>query len=172
MKSLGIHRLTPEVHLPEFATAGSACFDVRAFISDTHIKHYTGSNFEFKLEPFFDRASDKYYIHIDPYQRCLVPTGLILDIPNGYSVRLHPRSGLALKFGINLMNCEGIIDSDYVDPLYVILYNNSTVPAKVYDGERICQGELVKNIECKIYETDKRPLQKTKRTGGFGSTGK
>jgi dUTP pyrophosphatase len=133
----------PEVILPKFATKQSACFDISA-------------NGE----------------HVVPAKHgAAIPTGLILDIPEGYSVRIHGRSGLAYKKGINLLNCEGIIDSDYTDELKVLLYNTSNVDFKINHGDRIAQGELVKSLDYTIEECYTQPQQKTDRVGGFGSTG-
>ena len=79
-------------------------------------------------------------------ERVLVPTGLIFDIPKGYSVRLHSRSGLAWKDGLYLTNCEGIIDYDYVEPIFVMMTNISQSPKTINNGVRICQAELVEKV--------------------------
>ena len=98
---------------------------------------------------------------------------MILDIPNGYSVRIHPRSGTAIKQGMSLINCEGVIDYDYVDPLFIACVNLSEVQTIVINnGDRVAQGELVEMNHYEIEETSKKPTQKTDRDGGFGSTGK
>jgi dUTP pyrophosphatase len=95
----------------------------------------------------------------------------IFDIPESYSIRLHPRSGLALKQGLTLANCEGVIDSDYINPLFVAILSTSAVEATIKDGDRIAQLELVLNVNASIVETYNPPQQKSSRTGGFGSTG-
>ena len=105
-------------------------------------------------------------------ERVLVPTGLILDIPEGYSVRLHSRSGLAYNHGLYLTNCEGIIDWDYVDPIFIIMTNISQSPKTINNGDRICQAELVEKIYHGFKHIKNPPAQKTERDGGFGSTGK
>ena len=102
----------------------------------------------------------------------LVPTGLIFDIPVGYSVRLYPRSSLALKQGLTLANNVGIIDCDYVQPVYMMVHNISGYQQFVTDGERICQAELVQEKPYVMMEVHERPERKTDRDGGFGSTGK
>ena len=89
-----------------------------------------------------------------------------------YSVRLYPRSSLALKQGLTLANNVGIIDSDYVEPVYMMVCNISGYQQFIFDGNRICQAELVDELSYMIMETDVRPEQKTDRDGGFGSTGK
>jgi len=104
-------------------------------------------------------------------ERMLIPTGLIADIPPGFSIRLHSRSGLAFKQGVYLTNCEGVIDSDYVDPIFAMVTSLSNVPVKIYNGDRICQGELVRCEKYTLNESDEPPTQKTDREGGFGSTG-
>ena len=111
-------------------------------------------------------------VQINPHERALIPTGLIFDIPRGCSIRLYPRSSLALKQGLTLANNVGIIDSDYVEPVYMMVYNISGYQQFVSDGIRICQAEMVKELPYMIMKSDVRPEQKTDRDGGFGSTGK
>lgn len=110
-------------------------------------------------------------IVVQPGDRVMVPTGLIFDIPEGYSVRLHARSGASLKQGLVLANAEGVIDSDYVNEVMVLVYNISQNQIVINAGDRIAQGELVKDIEYSISESAARPGVKTNRTGGMGSTG-
>ena len=105
-------------------------------------------------------------------ERVLVPTGLIFDIPAGYSVRLHSRSGLAYKEGLYLTNCEGIIDHDYIEPVFAMMTNISQAPKSINNGDRICQAELVEKVYHSLLEIQEPPTQKTERDGGFGSTGK
>jgi dUTP pyrophosphatase len=94
-----------------------------------------------------------------------------MDIPERFSVRIHPRSGLALKSGITLINCEGVIDSDYVEPTYITLLNLSDSIVEIKDGDRVAQGELVRSETYEIEEMTDRPEPKSSRKGGFGSTG-
>ena len=101
----------------------------------------------------------------------MIPTGLILNIPSGYSVRIHPRSGISFRRGLSLANCEGVIDHDYVEEVFVSIINNSSEPQMVGHNERIAQAELVRNKHYQIKETNNRP-ERTTRDGGFGSTGK
>ena len=179
MATLKIHRLTPTAVIPAIATSGSACFDLRADTPDgTSIDVYGAWN---KSHPFIIDSNamaveyESLYrgpnLWIKPHERARIPTGLIFDIPEYYSVRLHPRSGTALKKGLTLANCEGVIDSDYVEEVCVVLVNHSTEWVKVEHGERICQAELVKNIETEIEEVAEPPKHKTERVGGFGHTG-
>lgn len=141
---LKVYKLNEEAILPKFATEQSACFDIS----------FCGRIFK-----------------IFAGKRAVIPTGLILDIPKGYSVRIHARSGLAYKNGITLLNAEGIIDSDYVDELKIILYNTSNEDFEIHHGDRIAQGELVKTLDYTVEECYTAPEQKTNRVGGFGSTG-
>jgi dUTP pyrophosphatase len=101
----------------------------------------------------------------------MVPTGLIFDIPEGYSVRIHPRSGLSYKQGLILANLEAVIDSDYIHETFVLLTNISENHITINNGDRVAQAELVKQEKYAISETTNKPVQKTDRTGGLGSTG-
>jgi len=163
---LKIYLTNPYATFPKFGTKQSACFDVSACLKDQSILVY-GPYTEKKIQS----ASDDGVFTLYPQQRAAVPTGLILDIPEGYSVRLHPRSGLALKNGVTMTNCEGIIDSDYVDELKIILTNTGADPFSFSHGDRICQAELVKNLDYTLEQCYTAPKQKTDRNGGFGSTG-
>jgi dUTP pyrophosphatase len=78
---------------------------------------------------------------------------------------------MALKQGITLINCEGVIDSDYVDPTFITLYNSSDSAVTISDGDRVAQGELIKNEQYALASITEKPAQKTSRAGGFGSTG-
>ena len=98
-------------------------------------------------------------------------TGLIIDIPKGYSVRVHARSGLSLKQGLVLANGEGVIDSDYVEEVMVLLHNVSENNITISNGDRIAQAELIKDVEYQVVDSAVRPGVKTSRTGGMGSTG-
>ena len=167
---LQFFRDNPEATPPRFATAQSACFDLSACItSGMNIKTFKPDNLEYSKTPF--TLENGFAISIQSGERVLVPTGLILDIPEGYSVRLHVRSSLALKKGLTLANAEGVIDSDYVLPTYVMLYNSSNNTEIIRHGDRICQGELVQSLSYNMGEILTKPRTKTDRTGGFGSTG-
>jgi len=150
-----------------FATKDSACFDLRAYISqDKNIVGYNVRNDESSFRP-----GPKQTLCIRPAYRVLIPTALIFDIPFGYSVRLHSRSGLALRSGLMLSNGEGVIDSDYVEEVKVILYNSSHADVYIQHGDRICQAELVQKLDYEMIEIKEPPAIKTDRAGGFGSTG-
>jgi len=131
--------------LPSYATEGSSGMDLRAFIN----------------EPIF----------MEPMERKLVPTGIFIELPNGYEAQIRPRSGLAIKQGITCLNTPGTIDADYRGEIKVILINLSNEIQTINDGDRIAQMviQVVEQIEwlpvSKINET-------TRGTGGFGHTGK
>ena len=171
--SLKFYKTNEEAQLPTFATDKSACFDLYAnLINGEEVQYYQA--IATKVLPrriSFDINSNRSFIQLNDSERMLIPTGLIADIPEGFSVRLHSRSGLAFKQGVYLTNCEGIIDEDYVDPIFAMVTNISNVPVKIYNGDRICQGELVRCEKYTLDESDEAPSQKTDRDGGFGSTG-
>jgi len=110
-------------------------------------------------------------IVVQPGDRVMVPTGLIFDIPEGYSVRLHARSGMSLKQGLVLANAEGVVDSDYVQEVMVLIHNISQNQLVIKSGDRIAQAELVEDVKYSIVESAARPGVKTNRIGGMGSTG-
>lgn len=131
--------------LPKYATADSAGMDLRANLD----------------EP----------ITLVPMERRLIPTGLHIALPAGYEAQVRPRSGLALKHGIGVLNSPGTIDADYRGEIGVILVNLSQVPFVVQDGERIAQMVIARHetAEWELVET----LDETERgAGGFGHTGK
>ena len=94
-----------------------------------------------------------------------------MDIPDNHSVRLFPRSGLSTKKGLNLINCVGIIDSDYTEEVFIPIYNNSQEKIRIYNEDRIAQGEMIFSPQLSIEYIQERPKQKGNREGGFGSTG-
>ena len=171
--SLKFYKTNEEAQLPTFATDKSACFDLYAnLINGEEVQYYQA--IATKVLPrriSFDINSNRSFIQLNDSERMLIPTGLIADIPAGFSIRLHSRSGLAFKQGVYLTNCEGIIDEDYVDPIFAMVTNISNVPVKIFGGDRICQGELVRCEKYTLDESDEAPSQKTDRDGGFGSTG-
>ena len=172
-EKLKFFKLNETVQLPTFATKQSACFDLHAnLLEGEEIEYYQAiSTKSVPRRTAFDINSSRSFIQLNNMERMLIPTGLIADIPKGFSVRLHSRSGLAFKQGVYLANCEGIIDSDYVDPIFAMVTNISNVPVRIYNGDRICQGELVRCEKYTLNESDEAPTQKTDREGGFGSTG-
>ncbi len=112
------------------------------------------------------------FLNIFAGERVMIPTGLIMDIPLGYSVRIHPRSGLSLKSGLVLANQEGVVDADYVEPTFILLHNQSTSMVTVRHGDKIAQGEMIVALKYNTQETPDKPQPKSERAGGFGSTGR
>ena len=167
MLKLKVHKLFDDVKSPIFSTRGSACFDIHAYYNPEQGYQKWSDN----KKSFIQRKDASITIH--PFDRLLIPTGMILDIPAGYSVRIHPRSGSAIKQGLSLINCEGVIDFDYVDRLFIAAVNLSDAQTIVINnGDRVAQGELVRMLRYEIEDTDIKPVQKTDRDGCFGSTGK
>lgn len=163
---LKIYKTHELVTIPKFQTKQSACFDI--CYNHAGKTQYSGIN---RNNSPFTRFFTNATIHIAAGERVMVPTGLIFDIPVGYSVRIHPRSGISYKQGIVLANCEGVIDSDYVEEVYLLLVNTTENAVTFNIGDRLAQGELVKNEVYDISETKQKPGVRTDRTGGMGSTG-
>lgn len=131
--------------LPAYATSGSSGMDIRAFIP--------------------------HPITLAPMERGLFPTGLFLEIPEGFEAQVRPRSGLAIKQGITCLNTPGTIDADYRGEIKVILINLSNETQKIENGDRIAQLVFQKIEKIEWVETDQ--LGETVRSdGGFGHTGK
>ena len=153
---------------PIYATKGSACFDLHACLDGIEKYKIRQDTVNREVQKPIRNGT----LQICNMERVLVPTGLIFDIPEGYSVRLHSRSGLAWKEGLYLTNCEGVIDSDYVDPVFVMMTSISQSPKVINNGDRICQAELVEKVYHSLTSIKEPPVQKTERDGGVGSTGK
>jgi len=169
---LKYYKMYGDVPDMEFATAGSACLDVKAYFG-THekiVKMYSPENVLIQCMAFQLTGEDVVHVMLPSRHRMLVPTGIILDIPERHSVRIHARSGLAIKHGISLSNSEGVIDEDYIEQVYVSLINNSDRMVQISHGDRIAQLEMVPRLAYTVGLTSK-PSQKTSRSGGFGSTG-
>ena len=167
MSELKIFKVHPEVSLPGYATTGSACFDLSYQPhGKTHAEGYDRVN-----RPFTRNIDSKIgKLTIAGGERMLVPTGLIFDLPEGHSLRLHPRSGLSLKKGITLINAEGVVDEDYYHETFILLWNTTDINFDLVPGDRIAQAELCPSEQLKFLESKERPEQKTDRAGGFGST--
>jgi dUTP pyrophosphatase len=131
--------------LPEYGTAHSAGMDLRANLKEE--------------------------IVLEPLQRVLVPTGLSIEIPVGYEAQVRPRSGLALKKGITVLNTPGTIDADYRGEIGVILINLSQENFVIKNGERIAQMVIASHETVK-WETVEELVETDRGAGGFGHTGK
>jgi dUTP pyrophosphatase len=140
----------PALPLPSYETPGAAGADIRANLPVT------------QRESGFTLA---------PMQRAIVPTGLRVEIPEGFEMQIRPRSGLALKHGITLPNTPGTIDSDYRGPLGVLLINLGADPYVIHHGDRIAQLIVAPVVQARFQLADR--LGDTARgEGGFGSTGR
>jgi dUTP pyrophosphatase len=116
------------------------------------------------------RANVSEPITLAPMQRCLVPTGLYIALPKGYEAQVRPRSGLAIKKGVTVLNSPGTIDADYRGEICVILVNLSTETFVIEDGERVAQMVIARHEQASWEEVD--TLDETERgDGGFGHTG-
>ena len=117
------------------------------------------------------RANLEYPITLQPLERKLIPTGLRIALPAGYEAQVRPRSGLALKHGITVLNTPGTIDADYRGEIGIILINLSQEPFVINDGERIAQMVIARHEQADMVAVD--VLDETERgEGGFGHTGK
>lgn len=145
MESIKVKIINKSHHqMPAYVTPGSAGMDVRAFVS--------------------------HPIVLQPLERVLVPTGLYVQLPQGYEMQIRPRSGLALRHGISLANTPGTIDADYRGEIGVILINLSKEPFVINDGERICQMVVTRYTHVEWEEV--KEIDNTVRgDGGFGHSG-
>ena len=144
MTKILIKRLSKEISLPKYETAGSSGMDLAANIAGN--------------------------ISIDPGKTAIIPTGLALSVPKGFDVKIRPRSGLAAKKKISVLNTPGTIDSDYRGEIKVILINLGQETFKVEKGLRIAQMVVCPVVQAQIKEVE--DLSETERgKGGFGSTG-
>ncbi len=131
--------------LPEYATVSSAGMDLKANLTES--------------------------ITIHPLRRAMVPTGLFIELPDGYEAQIRPRSGLAAKHGLTVLNSPGTIDADYRGEIKVILVNLSNEPFTINHGERIAQMVISKH-ETVQWVSVKELSETTRGEGGFGHTGK
>lgn len=165
---VGFFKLHEKVELPKFHTDQAACFDLcYSPYGKVSVNGYNRYNANINRE--INRKSGAF--SIGPFDRLLVPTGLIIDIPSGFSVRIHARSGLSLKQGLVMANGEGVIDSDYVEESFIMLLNISDNTQLIDMGQRLCQAELIRVGKYELVETKEKPQVRTNRNGGFGSTG-
>ncbi len=136
--------LRPGASLPAYQTGGSAGADLMALLDEPVV--------------------------IEPGNRALIPTGIALELPVGYEAQVRPRSGLAAKAGLTVLNAPGTIDSDYRGEVSVILINHGSEPAIIRDGDRIAQLVIAPVVQASFSLVHE--LDSTERgSGGFGSTG-
>ena len=140
-----IKKLNPEVKLPIYKTSGASGMDLMAFIQDP--------------------------ISLKSHSSCLVPTGISVAFPSEFEIQIRPRSGLAAKNNITVLNTPGTIDSDYRGEIKVILYNHGDTDFVINNKDRIAQMILTTVIKMNLEEIDNLP-ETVRGEGGFGSTGK
>ena len=140
-----IKKLDPVVKLPEYKTSGASGVDLIAFIK----------------EP----------INLKPKTSALIPTGLSVAFPEDYEIQIRPRSGLAAKNNISVLNTPGTIDSDYRGEIKVIIYNHGNENFSINNGDRIAQMILAPVVKMELEEKNDLP-KSIRGKGGFGSTGK
>ena len=166
-----VFKFSPNAEIPAFATEGSAAFDLKACLdANTKLRAFNPHNREMEI-PVKPAADGRLAVTLHPQFRTLVPTGLIFDIPDKHVLKLFVRSSMALKYSLALANGTGIIDSDYVDPTYMMVINTGDTPILIYHGDRVAQGLLEKTYKYTLEETTEKPGKKTDRDGGLGSTG-
>ena len=140
-----IKKLNPSVELPTYKTNGASGMDLMAFLEKP--------------------------INLEPGKSCLVSTGLSVAFPKEYEIQIRPRSGLAAKNNISVLNTPGTIDSDYRGEIKVILFNHGNKSFKINNNDRIAQMILTPVIKMDLEETNELP-DSIRGAGGFGSTGK
>ncbi|MDC0534021.1 dUTP diphosphatase [Candidatus Pelagibacter sp.] len=145
MVKILIKKLNPSVQLPSYKTNGASGMDLMAFTEKP--------------------------ISLEPGKSCLVPTGLSVAFPEEYEIQIRPRSGLAAKKNISVLNTPGTIDSDYRGELKIILFNHSSEIFIINNNDRVAQMVLTPIIKMELEETDELPVS-IRGKGGFGSTGK
>ena len=145
MSKVLIKKLNPSVELPAYKTDGASGMDLIAFINE--------------------------HITLKPKSSCLVPTGLSVAFSSDFEIQIRPRSGLAAKNSISVLNAPGTIDSDYRGELKVILFNHGNLDFLIHNKDRIAQMILTPVIKMDLEETDNLP-DTVRGIGGFGSTGK
>ena len=169
---LGVFCRAKTVEIPTYATPGSAAFDIKAnFEGFEEITVYTPQNHNMSKRVRPGDPDHPRSIAIEAGERAIVPTNLIFDIPKDYQLLIYPRSGASVTRGYNLANNVGVIDSDFVEPLLIIIFNHSSTRVIINEGEKIAQGELVPVIKADFKLLASNPGRKSTRIGGLGSTG-
>lgn len=163
---LKFRKLHPEVPTPVYGTQSAACFDLAYFAMHTKkIIQYKNTE---KHELEINNSEKK--ILLCNGSTYLIPTGLVFDIPEGYSLRIHARSSLPLKIGLFIANGQGIVDSDYTDETFILVKAINSY-SELKHLTRLAQAELVPVLRPHLVESFVDVAQKGNRFGGFGSTG-
>jgi dUTP pyrophosphatase len=162
-----------ESSLQNFMNGGATAVSKNLVLKVKTLEHFQGNlpAYESEGASGFDvRARLEEPLILNPGQRALVPTALSFEIPMGYELQARPRSGLAIKKGLSLVNTPGTIDADYRGEVKIIMINLGTEPVTIENGERIAQLVLCPVFQAEIVRAEE--LGETKRgAGGFGSTG-
>tara|TARA_B100001564_G_scaffold289970_1_gene253751 strand:+ start:219 stop:656 length:438 start_codon:yes stop_codon:yes gene_type:complete len=140
-----IKKLSPSVQLPSYKTTGASGMDLMAHIEKP--------------------------INLEPGKSCLIPTGLSVAFPKEYEIQIRPRSGLAAKNNISVLNTPGTVDSDYRGEIKIILFNHGKINFTINNNDRVAQMVLTPIIKMDLEETNELP-ESIRGEGGFGSTGK
>lgn len=159
--NLYLEQISSEATEPLRATDGSACYDLSADLIMRDIKVWGIGDGTISVD-------DELYL--SPGERALIPTGWKMCCDQGYRIAIYPRSGLSIKHGISLINCVGVIDSDYRDEVMLTVVNHGKKKFKIKHGDRLAQF-AVEPVQLVRREIGKLPPTQSNRDGGFGSTG-
>ena len=172
MAELKIYRMNPLVPMLSYGTEEAACFDLSACLADrASVKGFDPKNESVAFICLKDEDGT-FAVKLPPRYRVLIPTGMIFNIDFKHHVKIWARSGLAIKKGLSMANGVGIVDSDYVEEVFIPMINNSDEELIIKHGDRVAQGELIFNWnQAEFIYIQDRPAQKGNRAGGFGSTG-
>ena len=159
-------RLHDDARLPERATAGSAGYDLRAYLRDRGVRVSDGN---VQSEIVSDDKGGEWGVWLAPRQMALIPLGFRTRLPDGLEAQIRPRSGQAFKQALAVANAPGTVDADYAEEWMVIVRNDAAVPRRIVHGERIAQVVFARYQPLHLVEG---PVQRsTARAGGFGCTG-
>lgn len=172
LEEINCVRVDKSLDLPEYATEASAGMDLRASFHSVE----DGKTVPVKIKRANGMTEElidyQELLTINPGDRALIPTGLIIALPIGYEAQVRPRSGLAWKEGVTVINSPGTIDADYRNTMGVLLINHGTLPFTIKHGDRIAQLVIAAAPQAKLLEvSDKSQLGGTDRGGGYGHTG-
>lgn len=189
---VGVYTFGANIPLPSFGSDLASCFDLSYNNPEGRpILGFDSDNHPIKIQ--VDRepgtiAENSFWFPAGG-TRLLVPTNMIFDLPEGYDMRVHPRSGVSYKQGLTMINCEGVVDEDYTNELFIPMINLSNRTAFINNGMRLAQAEIRPSRVLAVKDTytglpwsnpqmkpnfvrlDYSPESKANRIGGFGSTG-
>lgn len=169
---LKIYKKNEHAQMPKYSTEMSAAFDIHACLPyGASVKGFTTNNEDIETFGISLKDNEQPFVEIPHNWRYLIPTGIILDIPENHYVEVFSRSGNSIKKGLTLINSVGIIDEDYTQELFIPIINLSQQRIRIHHGDRIAQGILKVATPCVLFETLERPKKDSDRNGGFGSTG-